>query len=72
MQNQIKYFFTAVIILTIVACNSKKDTAANLNDQKVKLEKLKSESSKNAADIKKLQDEIAKSDTLNGKAKQNL
>lgn len=67
MQKQIPYILTIAIVLFAVACSSKKDAAANLNDQKVKLEKLKLENSKNAADIKKLQEDIANTDTANGK-----
>jgi membrane fusion protein, multidrug efflux system len=67
MQKQIPYILTIAIVLFAVACSSKKDAAANLNDKKVELEKLKSENSKNAADMKKLQEDIAKADTANGK-----
>ena len=67
MQKLIKYIFTLTIIVNVVACSSKKDAEAKLNDEKIKLEKLKSENSKNAAEIKKLQEDIAKADTANGK-----
>ena len=68
MQKVTKLILTALIIILAAACGSKKDAVANLNDQKAKLEKLKADNSKNAAEMKKIQDDIAKSDTANGKA----
>lgn len=51
---------TAVII---ASCSSgAKDAKGDLNDKKVKLEKLKTDKSKLDADIKKLEEEIAKAD----------
>ena len=68
MQRVTKNILTALIVILIAACGSKKDAAAELNDQKAKLEKLKGENSKNAAEMKKIQDDITKADTVNGKA----
>ena len=63
---KIHYFFIFTLLIFAAACSSKKDEAANLNDKKAQLEKLKTENSKKADEIKKLQDELAKQDTANG------
>lgn len=58
-------------LLILSSCgDSKKDGTANLNDKKAALAKLQSNKSKTDVDIKNLQDEIAKSDTISvGKVK---
>lgn len=63
---KLHYYLLAALLLFMAACGSKKDDAANLNDKKVQLEKLKVENSKKAAEIKALQDELALKDTANG------
>ncbi len=50
-------------VLTAVSCKGKKDVTASVNEKKVRLEKLKSESGKTAEEIKKLQDELALTDS---------
>ncbi len=54
---------TASVMLLSACGNSKKDSAAELNDKKAALEKLKTEKVKNDEAIKKLQDELMKLDT---------
>ncbi len=54
-----------LLIALLAACSSKKDATATLNDKKIQLEKLKAESTKNADEIKKLQDELSVKDTSN-------
>jgi cell division protein FtsB len=54
---QISIAFFAMIL--IASCgSSKKDEAANINDKKNALEKLKAERAKNDEEIKKLQAEL--------------
>jgi membrane fusion protein, multidrug efflux system len=67
MQRAKQSILIAIVALLAVGCSSKKNAAAELNDKKAALEKLKSEGSAKAAAIKKLQEEIAKADTANGK-----
>lgn len=54
---------TASVMLLSACGNSKKDSAAQLNDKKAALEKLKTEKVKTDEEIKKLQDELTKLDT---------
>jgi hypothetical protein len=54
---------TASVMLLSACGNSKKDSAAQLNDKKAALEKLKTEKVKTDEEIKKLQDELMKLDT---------
>ncbi len=59
--------FSAVIVMA--SCGgSKKDNAAVINDKKAAIEKLKSESAKNEAEIKKLQTELERIDSNTAKA----
>ena len=67
MQRVTKHILTVLIVLLVAACDSKKDAAAELNDKKTQLEKLKKESTAKADSIKKLQDDITRLDTVNGK-----
>ena len=67
MQRITKHILTVLIIILAAACGSKKDAAAELNDKKTQLEKLKKESTAKADSIKKLQDDITRLDTVNGK-----
>lgn len=54
----------AMAMLLLSSCgNSAKDSNAEINDKKAELEKLKSTKNKTDAEIKKLQDELAKIDT---------
>jgi membrane fusion protein, multidrug efflux system len=53
-----------ITAFTIASCgSSKKEGNADLNDKKVQLEKLKGEKSKSDAEIRKLEEELAKLDT---------
>jgi RND family efflux transporter MFP subunit len=54
---------TAAVMLLSACGNSKKDGAADLNDKKAALEKLKGDKLKTDEQIKKLQDELLKLDT---------
>ncbi len=60
-------FFTAmaaVLLLTATSCgNSRKDDMAGVNDKKAQLEKLQNDKSKAEADIRKLQEELQKTDS---------
>ena len=53
----------ALVVITAVSCKGKKDVTASVNEKKVRLEKLKSQSGKTAEEIKKLQDELALTDS---------
>lgn len=56
-------FGLLLIALIVASCgNAKKDTAAQVTDKKVELEKLKKEQSNIGQEIKKLEEEIAKLD----------
>lgn len=65
-------FFSLLLIasLALASCGGKKDEAGALTEKKAKLEELKKSSAKDAEEMKKLQDEIAKLDpAAAGKAK---
>jgi membrane fusion protein, multidrug efflux system len=64
MQNIWKISLAAIILSSLVACGSgAKDKKGDLGDKKVQLEKLKKEKTTIDADIRKLEEEIAKLDT---------
>ncbi len=52
------FLLSASLVLIVASCSSKKDKAAELNDKKTAIEKLKVENSKKAEEIKKLQEEL--------------
>jgi membrane fusion protein, multidrug efflux system len=52
------FLLGASLVFIAAACSSKKDKAAELNDKKAAIEKLKAENSKKAEEIKKLQEEL--------------
>jgi membrane fusion protein, multidrug efflux system len=52
------FIICASLVLVAASCSSKKDAAANLNDKKAAIEKLKADNAKKAAEIKKLQEEV--------------
>ncbi len=52
------FIICASVVLVAASCSSKKDAAANINDKKAALEKLKADNSKKAEEIKKLQEEL--------------
>ncbi len=52
------FIICASAVLVAASCSSKKDTAANLNDKKAAIEKLKADNAKKADEIKKLQEEV--------------
>ena len=61
--NKFLMMLIAATALIIASCSGgAKDTKGDLNDKKVKLEKLKADKSKLDAEIRKLEDEIAKAD----------
>lgn len=63
MNNALKLSFAAAIAVTLVACGAgAKDKKGDIGDMKVKLEKLKKEKNELDADIRKLEDDIAKAD----------
>lgn len=67
MQSTIKLLFIYAFAITIAACGAgKKEKDSALNDRKAKLEKLKKQEADINADIKKLELDIAKTDTANG------
>ena len=69
MHNILKASFVAMIAVSLAACGSgAKDKKGDTGDMKVKLEKLQKEKNKLDADIRKLEDQIAKADP---KAAQN-
>lgn len=64
MQKITKLSLALSLVLLIASCgNSAKEGNAAINDKKAQLEKLKNEKEKKDAEIKKLQDELAKIDT---------
>jgi membrane fusion protein, multidrug efflux system len=52
------FFLSTSLVFVAASCSSKKDKAAELNDKKAAIEKLKTENSKKADEIKKLQEEL--------------
>ena len=63
MNNILKISFAAVIAVTLIACGAgAKDKKGAVGDIKAKLEKLKKEKSTLDADIRKLEEELAKAD----------
>jgi membrane fusion protein, multidrug efflux system len=64
MRNIWQIFFAAIVISAAVACGSdSKEMKGDIGDKKAQLEKLKKNKTKIDDDIKKLEEEIAKSDT---------
>ncbi len=73
MHNILKASFVAMIAVSLVACGSSaKDKKGDTGDMKVKLEKLKKEKNKLEADIRTLEDQIAKADPESAKLAQKL
>lgn len=63
MNNILKISFTALVAVSLVACGAgAKDKKGDVGDLKVKLEKLKKEKSTLDADIRSLEDQLAKAD----------
>jgi RND family efflux transporter MFP subunit len=63
MNNMMKIFFATIIAVTLAACGSgAKEKKGSVTDMKTRLEKLKKEKNTVDADIRKLEDEIAKAD----------
>ncbi len=63
MKKIIPITILVLAVFTAVSCKGKKDVTASVNEKKVRLEKLKSESGKTAEEIKKLQAELALTDS---------
>ena len=71
--NKFLMMLTVATALIIASCSGgAKEAKGDLNDKKVKLEKLKTDKSKLDADIKKLEDEIAKADPSGRKDRAKL
>jgi RND family efflux transporter MFP subunit len=72
--NKVFKFSSAVIIaLSMAACGAgSKDKKGDIGDMKVKLEKLKKEKSRLDADIRKLEDQLAKADPTSAQQAQKL
>jgi len=62
MQNIWKISITAIVLGSLVACSTGANEKKGDGDKKAQLEKLRNDKTKLEADIKKLEDEIAKSD----------
>ena len=61
MKTSIKIILLAGVLFIAASCgNSAKDNNAAINDKKAELEKLKNTKSKTEADIRKLEEELAK------------
>lgn len=64
MKQIIQYTLITTLLFTVVACGEgAKEKKGSLGDKKAQVEKLKKEMASTAAEIKKLEDEIAKLDT---------
>ena len=73
MNSIIKISFTAIIAVFLVACGAgAKEKKGDIGDMKVKLEKLKKEKSSIDADIRKLEDQLAKADPKGAQQIQKL
>ena len=69
MQTSIKVSLLATMLFIAASCgNSAKDNNAAINDKKAELEKLKGTKTKTEADIRKLEEELAKIDTATANA----
>ena len=73
MNNIFKISFTAIVAVLLVACGAgAKDKKGDTGDMKVKLEKLKKEKSLLDADIRKLEEQLAKADPKGAQQVQKL
>ena len=73
MNNILKISFAAIIAVSLVACGAgAKDKKGDIGDMKVKLEKLKKEKGTLDADIRKLEDQLAKADPKGAQQVQKL
>ena len=73
MNNIFKISFAAIIAVFLVACGAgAKEKKGDTGDMKVKLEKLKKEKSLLDADIRKLEDQLAKADPKGAQQAQKL
>jgi len=73
MNNILKISFAAIIAVSLVACGAgAKDKKGDIGDMKVKLEKLKKEKGTLDADIRKLEDQLAKADPKSAQQVQKL
>jgi membrane fusion protein, multidrug efflux system len=62
-----KYSWIVLLLLTIACGDSRKEKLSSVTDKKAQLEKLKKDQATTAAEVKKLEEEIAKADTAGGK-----
>ncbi len=73
MNNILKISFAAIIAVSLVACGAgAKDKKGDVGDMKVKLEKLRKEKNTLDADIRKLEDQLAKADPKGAQQVQKL
>ncbi|MBC7873178.1 MAG: efflux transporter periplasmic adaptor subunit, partial [Ferruginibacter sp.] len=73
MSNILKISFAVIVAVSLVACGSgAKEKKGDIGDMKVKLEKLKKEKNTLDADIRKLEDQLAKADPKGAKQVQKL
>lgn len=73
MNNIFKISFTAIVAVLLVACGAgAKDKKGDTGDMKVKLERLKKEKSLLDADIRKLEEQLAKADPKGAQQVQKL
>ena len=73
MNNIFKISFTAIVAVLLVACGAgAKDKKGDTGDMKVKLERLKKEKSSIDADIRKLEEQLAKADPKGAQQVQKL
>jgi membrane fusion protein, multidrug efflux system len=67
MHTIMKHSWMALLLLLLACGNSRKEKLGTIGDKKAQLEKLKKEQATTAAEVKKLEEEIAKADTSAGK-----
>ena len=73
MSNIFKVSFAGIVAVSLVACGSgAKEKKGEIGDMKVKLEKLKKEKNALDADIRKLEDQLAKADPKGTQQAQKL
>jgi membrane fusion protein, multidrug efflux system len=68
MKRTLQYTLITFFTVLAIACgDSRKEKLGSIGDKKAQLEKLKKDQATTAAEVKKLEDEIAKADTSAGK-----
>ena len=74
MKNIVRFSFVAMVAISFAACGGKgaKDKKGDVGDMKVKLEKLKKEKNALDAEIRKLEEDMAKADPKSSQQIQKL